>query len=248
MNIYAISDLHLSFCSDPDTVRWDVPEHKPMWEIDRGWEDHARRIYENWTGAISREDLVLLPGDISWAMRLEEAGPDIHYLSLLPGNIVAVQGNHDYWWQSVSRARKKMPPNVRLIQNDCVFFEGLAVCGTRGWLCPNGAFFGEKDMKIYQRELIRLEMSLKQAGGKAERIIAMMHYMPTNEKNEHSGFIDLFQRYGVDTVVYGHLHSRACRYRLPDKCWGINFHLVSADFLGFSPAHIGFWHGAHNIF
>ncbi|MFZ5646831.1 MAG: metallophosphoesterase [Bacillota bacterium] len=241
MNIYAISDLHLSFCSVPDTVNWNVPEYKPMSEIDRGWEDHARRIYESWTGIVSQDDLVLLSGDISWAMRLEEVRPDIHYLGLLPGNIVAVQGNHDYWWQSISKTRKIMPSNVSLIQNDCVFFDKLAICGTRGWLCPNGAFFGENDMKIYQRELIRLEMSLKQAVGKAQRIICMMHYMPANEKNEYSGFIELFQKYGVDTVVYGHLHSKACRYRLPDNCWGINFHLTSADFLGFRPVCIGSW-------
>lgn len=243
MNIYAISDLHLSFCSDPDTQSWDVPEYKPMWEIDQGWQGHARRIYENWIKKVLPGDLVLLAGDTSWAMRLDEAMPDIHYLGLLPGNIVLVQGNHDYWWQSISKARQKMPSNTSLIQNDCVFFDGLAICGTRGWLCPNGAFFGEKDMKIYQRELIRLENSLKSARESADEIIAMMHFMPTNEKNEYSGFIELFQSYRVGTVVYGHLHSRACRYRLPEKLWDINFHLVSADFLSFSPILIGSWQG-----
>lgn len=239
MNIYAISDLHLSFCSNPDPPLWTAGEYKPMSEIDRNWDGHARRIYDNWLRTVRPDDLVLLPGDISWAMRLEEALPDIYYLGLLPGNIVAVQGNHDYWWQSISRVREKMPPNVRLIQNDCVFFDGLAVCGTRGWLCPGGAFFEEKDSKIYHRELIRLENSLKCAAGKAGRIIAMMHFMPTNEKNEYGGFIELFEKYRVDTVVYGHLHARACRYRLPEKCWGINFYLTSADYLNFNPTLIG---------
>ncbi|MHB8158602.1 MAG: metallophosphoesterase, partial [Desulfocucumaceae bacterium] len=201
-----------------------------------------RKIYENWVGLVKEDDLVLLAGDISWAMRLEEAGPDIHYLGLLPGNIVAVQGNHDYWWQGIARARSKMPPNVSLIQNDCVFFGGLAICGTRGWLCPKGSFFGEKDDKIYQRELIRLENSLRHAAGRAEKIIGMTHFMPTNEKKEYSGFIDLFKAYGVDTAVYGHLHSRACLYRLPDNVWDINFHLVSADFLDYTPSFIGSWH------
>ncbi|MFZ5631386.1 MAG: metallophosphoesterase [Bacillota bacterium] len=241
MDIYAISDLHLSFCENPDPPVWSAREYKPMSEIDGAWSDHARRIYENWKGIVRPGDLVLLPGDISWAMRLEEALPDIYYLGLLPGNIVSVQGNHDYWWQSISRVREKMPPNVRLIQNDCVFFDGLAICGSRGWLCPNGAFFEEKDMKIYNRELIRLENSLKCAAGKAERVIAIMHFMPTSEKNEYSGFIDLFKKYGVDTVVYGHLHARACRYRLPDKCWGINFQLASADYLNFTPVRVGSW-------
>ncbi|MFZ5644790.1 MAG: metallophosphoesterase [Bacillota bacterium] len=241
MNIYAISDLHLSFCSTPDPPDWYVREYKPMSEIDRGWTDHARKIFNNWVRVVKEGDIVLLPGDISWAMKLEEAEPDIYYLGMLPGRIVAVQGNHDYWWQSISRVRSKMPPNVSLIQNDCVFFEGLAICGTRGWLCPNSSFFGEKDEKIYRRELIRLENSLKNAGGKAEKTIGIMHFMPTNEKKEYSGFIELFRDYGVDTVVYGHLHSRACQHRLPDSNWGINFHLVSADFLDFSPVHIGSW-------
>lgn len=236
MNIYAISDLHLSFDSKPDPPLWTAREYKPMSEIDRNWDGHARRIYENWLEIVRPDDLVLLPGDISWAMRLEEALTDIYYLGLLPGNIVAVQGNHDYWWQSISRVREKMPPNVRLIQNDCVFFDRLAVCGSRGWLSPGGAFFEEKDRKIYQRELIRLENSLKCASGKADRIIVIMHFMPANEKNEHSGFIDLFEKYGVDTVVYGHLHARACRYRLPEYAWGIRFYLTSADYLNFTPA------------
>jgi len=238
MNIYAISDLHLSFRSKPDPPFWTAGEYKPMSEIDQAWTNHARRIYENWLDTVLPGDLVLLPGDISWAMKLEEAGPDIDYLGMLPGTIVAVQGNHDYWWQSITRAREKMPPNVELIQNDCVVYDRLAICGSRGWLCPGGAFFEEKDMKIYLRELIRLENSLKCAAGKADRTIAIMHYMPTNEKNEYSGFVELFKKYGVDTVVYGHLHSRACRYRLPDRQWGINFHLTSADYLNFTPVLI----------
>lgn len=241
MNIYAISDIHLSFRSTPDPPFWTAEEYKPMSEVNPDWADHARKIFENWTGTVRPGDLVLLPGDISWAMNLEEAAPDIHYLGLLPGNIVAVQGNHDYWWQGISRVREKMPPSVYLIQNDCVFFDGLAVCGSRGWLCPGGAHFGEKDLKIYNRELIRLENSLRCAAGKAGKIIVIMHYMPTNEKNECSGFIELFKKYGVETVVYGHLHARACRYRLPEKCWGINFQLSSADFLQFTPHLVGAW-------
>jgi predicted phosphohydrolase len=243
MNIYAISDLHLSFSERPDPPLWSAREYKPMSEMDDIWAGHARRIYENWSGLVKEGDLVLMPGDISWAMKLEEAGPDMEYLGMLPGHIVAVQGNHDYWWQGISRARAKMPGNVSLVQNDCWVRDGLAVCGTRGWLCPNGSFFGEKDEKIYKRELIRLENSLRSAQGRAGKAIGMMHFMPTNEKKECSGFVELFGDYGVDTVVYGHLHSRACRYRLPDRQWGINFHLVSADYLHFTPALIGFWNG-----
>lgn len=204
-----------------------------MVELDKAWHNHARRIYENWHRLVKEDDLVLVPGDISWAMRLDEAGPDFDYLGLLPGRLVCVQGNHDYWWQSISRAREAVPSNVQLIQNDHVKLEGVNICGTRGWLCPNGAYFKEEDEKIYRRELIRLENSLQSVDNGPK--IVVMHYMPTNEKHDYSGFIELFQKYEVKTVIYGHLHAKACRYRLPDQAWGINFHLTSADYLNFTP-------------
>lgn len=235
MKIYAISDLHLSFSAPPDIRDWRTPLYKPMSEVDPAWQDHPRRIYENWCEIIRPEDIVLVPGDISWAMRLEETVYDMQYLENLPGNIILVQGNHDYWWQSLSRVRAALPPNTRVIQNDSVDLGEVQICGTRGWQCPNSAVFGEHDQKIYRRELIRLENSLQSAAAKNKKIIVMMHYMPTNEKHEYSGFVELMHKFSVSTVVYGHLHARACRYRLPDHCWGINFYLVSADYLNFRP-------------
>ncbi len=240
MKIYAIGDLHLSLKKPVNVHNWaDNEEYKPMGDVDPSWRDHARRIYENWRRTVGSEDVVLVPGDISWAMRLDEARPDLEFLGLLPGRIICVQGNHDYWWQSISRVRAAVPPNVFMIQNDHVVVDGLKVCGTRGWLCPNSAFFKEGDERIYRRELIRLENSLKGAGPGQK--IAMMHYMPTNEKHDYSGFIELFQKYGVNTVIYGHLHARACRYRLPDRAWGISFYLASADYLDFTPRFIMSW-------
>ncbi|AGL02620.1 metallophosphoesterase [Desulfoscipio gibsoniae] len=234
MRIFAIADLHLSFLGALHVDNWDKnQEYKPMVELDKAWHNHARRIYENWHRLVKEDDLVLVPGDISWAMRLDEAGPDFDYLGLLPGRLVCVQGNHDYWWQSISRAREAVPSNVQLIQNDHVKLEGVNICGTRGWLCPNGAYFKEEDEKIYRRELIRLENSLQSVDNGPK--IVVMHYMPTNEKHDYSGFIELFQKYEVKTVIYGHLHAKACRYRLPDQAWGINFHLTSADYLNFTP-------------
>lgn len=234
MNIFAIGDLHLSFMQSVNVNNWEEnKQYKPMEEVDQSWRDHARRIYENWCRVVGEGDVVLVPGDISWAMRLEEARSDLDFLGLLPGRVICVQGNHDYWWQSISRARAAAPANVHLIQNDHVGLGDLNICGTRGWLCPNGVYFKEEDEKVYRRELIRMENSLQSAG--AGRKIVMMHYMPTNEKHEYSGFIELFEKYTVETVVYGHLHARACRYRLPDRTWGINFHLASADYLSFSP-------------
>lgn len=242
MKIYAISDLHLSFSCTPDPANWtSCPEYKPMAEVDKSWTGHALRIYENWLRTVSNDDVVLVAGDISWAMRLEEAMPDLHFISLLPGLVVAVQGNHDYWWQSISRIRAVAPPNMRFIQNDHVRLNDLVICGTRGWLCPNGAYFKEEDMKIYNRELLRLRNSLNSVKGSAAEILVIMHYMPTNEKHDYSGFIEIFQEYGIRHVIYGHLHARACRYRLPDQAWGVNFHLTSADYLSFTPRLIMEW-------
>jgi len=234
LRIFAIGDLHLSFKNAVDVENWgNNEEYKPMSELDRFWQSHARKIYDNWLRTISEDDIVLVPGDISWAMRLEEACTDLGFLGMLPGSIVCVQGNHDYWWQGISKVRAIVPPNMKMIQNDHVKLNGINICGTRGWLCPDGSFYREEDDKIYRRELIRMENSLQSAGD--GRIIAMMHYMPTNEKHDYSGFIDLFKKYGVEKVVYGHLHARACRYGLPEKAWGINFYLSSADYLNFTP-------------
>lgn len=236
MRIFAIADVHLSFSKPVDPLRWDnVETYKPMDVFGEEWREHYRKIYYNWINTVSDEDLVLLPGDISWAMKLGEARHDLGFLGLLPGTVVCIAGNHDYWWQSLSQVRAALPPNVRVIQNDHLFFKNVAVCGSRGWVCPGADDFSQEDLKIYRRELIRMENSLKSAGSGAGEIIAMVHFMPANDRHEKNELIELFQRYGVGTVVYGHLHGAATRIRLPERAWGIDFHLVSADFIGFKP-------------
>lgn len=236
MNIFAIGDLHLSFTAAPDPENWGrSPEHKPMGEVNEAWTNHAARIYENWRNVVHPSDVVLVPGDISWATRLDEARYDLNFMELLPGLIIAIQGNHDYWWQGISQTRAALPSNMLLIRNDHIRLGDLAICGTRGWMCPNGYYLKPEDMKVYRRELIRLENSLKSVRPAAGEIIVMMHYMPTNEKHGRSGFIELFLKYGVRKVVYGHLHDRSCSSRLPDRAWGISFYLVSADHLNFTP-------------
>lgn len=235
MKIYGISDAHLSFQSPVDTRHWErATVAKPMDIFHKAWREHYRQIYENWLLLVQPEDLVLMPGDISWAMKLAEARFDLEFLGLLPGVIAGVAGNHDYWWQSLSRVRLALPANMRVIQNDSLLFGGIAVCGSRGWNCPGGAWFKEEDQKIYHRELIRMENSLKKAEG-ARRILVMTHFMPTNEHHDKNELIELFIRYGVSCVIYGHLHAAAAGYRLPDRLWGIDFHLVSADYVRFTP-------------
>ncbi|SHF20836.1 metallophosphoesterase [Desulforamulus putei] len=239
MRFFGISDLHLSFTKPADPSNWEQVElHKPMDIFNPEWHRHYQKIYENWWALVQPDDIVLLPGDISWATRLEEARHDVDFLGLLPGTIYAVPGNHDYWWQGISKTRAFVPGNVKLIQNDHAMVGDTAICGARGWTCPNSHQFTEQDEKIYKRELIRLENSLRSIKGNPGEIIVMMHFMPTNENHERSGFIDLFCEFKVSRVVYGHLHDRARNYRLPDEAWGIKFHLVSADYINFSPVLI----------
>lgn len=236
MRVFAIGDLHLSFTGRVDPASWEkATVSKPMDVFGPEWREHYRRLYENWVKTVGAGDVVLVPGDISWAMRLEEAKYDLEFLGLLPGTIVAVAGNHDYWWQSLSKVRSALPPNVRVIQNDCLPWGGLVFCGSRGWLCPGAEGFNEHDAKIYQRELIRTELSLKEASRYGGELVALTHFMPASEQHEMSGFIELFNRYGVKTAVYGHLHGKAAKKRLPDFKFNINFFLVSADFLNFVP-------------
>lgn len=237
VRVFGLSDLHLSFVAPVTPGNWEtVTEAKPMVIFGEVWREHYRKTYENWHRTVGRDDVVLMPGDISWAMRLSEAAYDLAFLGQLPGLIICVPGNHDYWWpKSVSKVRRALPPNMRVIQNDHVLLGCTAICGTRGWLCPNDSYFKESDWKIYRRELHRLELSLRSVPAGVEEIIVMMHFMPTNDRHERSGFIDLLQSYNIKTVVYGHLHARARSYRLPRRAWGINFLLVSADYLDFQP-------------
>jgi predicted phosphohydrolase len=239
LKFFAIGDVHLSFRRAVDPARWeDVETSKPMDLFGAEWCCHYRKLYENWLDTVAPDDVVLMPGDFSWAMKLEQARYDLAFLGLLPGTIIGVAGNHDYWWQSLSRVRAALPANMRVIQNDHLVFGQTAVCGSRGWNCPGGEFFQEADLKIYRRELIRMENSLKSAGSTPAGKIVMIHYMPTNDRHEKNEFIELFQAYGVETVVYGHLHGPAVCRRLPRRAWGIDFHLVSADFVNFCPVLI----------
>jgi len=236
LKFFAIGDVHLSFRRTVDPARWeDVETSKPMDLFGAEWRCHYRKLYENWFSTVGPEDVVLMPGDFSWAMNLEQARYDLAFLGLLPGTIAGVAGNHDYWWQSLSRVRAALPANMRVIQNDHLVFGETAICGSRGWNCPGGDYFQEHDLKIYRRELIRMENSLKSAGSFTADKIVMIHYMPTNDRHEKNEFIELFKAYDVKTVVYGHLHGPAFCRRLPCSAWGIDFHLVSADFVDFCP-------------
>ncbi len=223
MAIYAIADLHLP-----------GGDMKPMDIFGEHWAGHFERISEDWKERVSEEDIVLLPGDISWAMALADARQDLEMIGKLPGKKVLLRGNHDYWWGGIGRVRDALPDGMYALQNDCICLGDRLICGTRGWLLP-GEQTGADDMKIYQRELLRLNMTLGQARRKSDSlpIICMMHFPPLTDTSRDTGFVDVLEEYGVRDVVYGHLHGAGIRIAFRGEHRGMKFHLVSCDSLDF---------------
>src|SRR5690625_595011 len=207
----------------------------------QAWQDHPRVIREAWIQRVGSDDLVLVPGDISWAMTLEQARDDLQYLGDLPGRIILIRGNHDYWWNAIGKVRAALPPNVEAIQNDHVMLsDGWAVCGSRGWKVPGGPGYDPvEDDKLYAREQQRLEMSLQSAvRAGADKLFVMLHYPPVNDRHEPSGFTRLLETYPVRHCIYGHMHGNS-RYRaLTGEREGIRYHMVACDGIGFRPVQI----------
>ncbi len=203
------------------------------------WVDHPKRIERSWLEKIKADDTVLVPGDVSWGLKLQEAMVDLEWLNNLPGRKILIKGNHDYWWKTISKLNT-LYDNMHFLQNNCYLYEEYAICGTRGWLCPNDSNFSQKDTKIYLRELNRLELSLQQAKkNRCDKIIVMLHYPPTNEKKETSGFIELLMQYQVKTVIYGHLHGKKYYdFGIQGERDGIQYYLTSSDYLNFEPLKI----------
>lgn len=230
MKVFALGDLHL-----------DAGQNKPMDVFGTRWQNHSERIFASWRELIAEGDCVLIPGDFCWAMQLKDALDELGAVGELPGRKVLVRGNHDYWWSSPTKLRESVPPGISIIQNDAADMSAFIVCGSRGWTLPGTAEHTQKDEKIYNRELLRLDMSLavakrlKAASDMEKPIIAMLHYPPVYESGEGSGFTELFERYGVNEVVYGHLHAQSCIQAFEGEKNGIRYTLCSADHLGFSP-------------
>ena len=230
MSIFTIGDLHLSF-----------KENKPMNIFGENWDNHEEKIAKDWKSKVKDNDLVILPGDFSWAMYLKDSDEDFRYLNKLPGKKLLLKGNHDYWWSSQNKVVYAYP-DMFFLKNNFFVYKDIAICGTRGWLCPNDTKFDESDKKIYERECIRLKLSLNAAvnGGYEKNMIVMLHYPPMNDKHEESGFTDIIKEYnGVNTVIYGHLHGReSIDGRFEGMLNGAEYRLVSADYLNFTPVKI----------
>ena len=221
MKIYAISDLHIS-----------TNTHKPMDVFGKNWVGYLQKIFEDWNQKVTDDDLVLIGGDISWAMKIEDAKLDIDLMKDLKGKKVFIKGNHDYWWSGIGKVRDILPPNCYALQNDSIKFENVVICGSRCWSVPGSPDFKEQDNKIYLRETERLKLSLKDAKKlmtEGDRLIALVHFPPFNVKRESSLFTDIFEEYGVDTVVYGHLHGSNVRSDKIVVKNNIKYYLTSCD-------------------
>ena len=227
MAIYTISDLHLSLGID-----------KPMDIFGEKCSHHDAKIKNNWMRKINEDDMILIAGDISWAMRENESMMDLQWIEDLPGKKIISKGNHDYWWNSITKLNAKFE-NTKFLQNNYYVYKEYAICGSRGWICPGSDKFTEKDEKIYSRELIRLRLSLdsaKKAG--FNKFIVMIHYPPTNEKFEESDIVKLFKEYNVEKVIYGHLHGPALRRVLDGVNDGVEYIMTSGDYIDFDPVKI----------
>lgn len=229
MAIFAISDLHLA-----------LSINKPMDIFGQKWSGYMERLEAEWKAAVTPDDTVLLPGDISWATYLDEAYKDFSFIEALPGRKIISKGNHDYWWTTLSKLNKFLELNnfktISFMHNNNYRIGQNVVCGTRGWKLPGDDDFSAEDRKIYNRELQRLELSIKGAAAEPEdKIIVAMHYPPVGARGLISGFMEIMLKYGVDTCIYGHLHGEGHKKAFTGDINGIGVKFISADFLGFRP-------------
>ena len=229
MSIYTIGDLHLSFSVD-----------KPMDIFGVNWENHAERIKENWINKVNNEDYVILPGDFSWATYLDETKKDFEFLNSLPGKKILSKGNHDYWWTTLTSMRKFLKENnfenIDFLYNNSFEIENKIIVGTRGWV---NSWKNEDDYKILKRENDRLILSIKDGLNKMDEnkeMIAFIHYPPFyKEKDipEEIDFIATLKKYSIKKCYYAHLHGESHKDAFEGNIDGIDFKLVSSDFLKF---------------
>ncbi|MDD2534674.1 MAG: metallophosphoesterase [Eubacteriales bacterium] len=236
MALYALSDPHLANGVD-----------KPMTIFGAHWHNHTARIRENWLELIMPEDTVLIPGDISWALTLEEALPDLQFLDELPGTKILSRGNHDYWWQSMSKLKqfcqKHDLNSIKFLRNNAMLVEDrYIICGTRGWILPDDPAFNADDARIHAREIGRLKLSLEFADQIArpdcERI-AMLHYPPFGKDQLPTELTALLSAHHVSRCLFGHIHAPVSAYMTYD--WlleGVKYTLISADRLSFKPLRL----------
>ncbi len=246
MTIWALADLHLAH---------SVPD-KSMAAFGPLWEGYMEKIEANWRKAVGKDDLVLLPGDISWAMRLEEAKIDLEWIDSLPGTKLMIRGNHDYWWASSAKMAQAMPPTLHFIHNTAYAWNDVAIGGTRLWDTEEYRFgqyvhfqenpraslaekpSAEETQKIFERELERLKLSLNQLSPSAKKRIAMTHYPPISADLKPSRASQILKSYKIDVCVFGHLHNLDKTKKMFGSAEGIEYILTAADYVDFMPVKI----------
>lgn len=240
MRLFAIADLHLSFNKEVSLYgirRQD--EDKPM---DRfGWDRHYDQIRDNWLQLVTDADTVLIPGDISWALKLEQAKYDFGWIDQLPGRKILSPGNHCYYVTTKKQVREALPESMDWIDGDYTLAGDYVIAGTRGWILPQDRMWNEAtDRKIHDRQVGRLQMALESARRDYpdRPLIAMLHYPPLTTYARESAFFDVLCKYGAEQCVYGHLHGDAHRVAINGEVKGIQLRLVSSDYLEFRPLRI----------
>lgn len=227
MALYAIGDLHLSLGSE-----------KPMDVFGGAWEGYMQKLEEG-LSVIGPEDTTVLLGDLSWALDLSEAKEDFAWIDRIPGKKIILKGNHDYWWSTATKFYKFCQEhsfsNQFILNNNHYTYGEYAICGTRGWFYEEEKG-GEHDLKVFKRELLRLEASLQSAGDLPK--LVFLHYPPKYKGYECPEILELLKKYEVRNCYYGHLHSASHALALEGLWDGVDYRLVSADKLGFKPLRI----------
>lgn len=250
MSVWVLSDLHLAFGS-PD---------KSMEAFGPSWAQYTEKIEAGWKATVTADDLILIPGDISWSMTLTEALIDLRWIATLPGTKLLLRGNHDYWWSSSAKMTQAMPPSIHFIHNNAFNWKGISIGGSRLWDTHEYRFTSfvefrenprarikspeelakekEEEEKIFIRELDRLVLSLSQLDKHAKHRIAMTHYPPIGADLQPSRASAILERFQIDTCVFGHLHNIRPDTLPFGKARGINYIFASADYLQFHPLKI----------
>lgn len=223
MGLYTIGDLHLSLSTN-----------KPMDIFGEVWRGHTEKLKESFS-KLSAEDTIVLCGDSSWGISLEESLEDFRFIDALPGQKIILKGNHDYWWETASKMNAFFAANeiktIRILHNNCYFYGDYALCGTRGWFKDEETADMAHNRKVLNREAQRLECSLKAAGDRP--ILCFLHYPPMYQGYECPEILAVLQKYPVQACYYGHLHGPSHKRAIEGRRFGMDFSLVSADYLRF---------------
>ena len=225
MSLFAISDLHLSLGVD-----------KPM-DVFRGWDNYVQRLEENWQRLVRPEDTVVIAGDISWGLDLSETVEDFRWIDRMPGQKILLKGNHDLWFSTKTKVEKFFDENgfstLHILFNNAYQYGDYVICGTRGWMND------QTDKKVLNRECGRLRLSLEEGKKLGGTPLVFLHYPPVYGSGDCPEILEVLLSYGVKQVYYGHIHGYSSGYAINGERVGIDFRLLSCDFLQFAPKRIG---------